>query len=364
MALSRLLDSGLVPDRVIRMGIRRLLKQRIREEAAGGIAAQQRAVMDWVRELSRSRIAVDTDAANEQHYEVPAEFYELVLGHRRKYSSGLWTEGVDSLDRAEDAMLELYAERARLADGQRVLDLGCGWGSFSLWAAERYPNSRFVGVSNSASQRESIMERARARGLDNVEIHTCDVNELEVDGKFDRVVSVEMMEHVRNYQGLLERVSTLMKDDAEFFVHIFTHREFAYPFETEGDDNWMGKYFFTGGQMPSDHLLLYFQDHVRIDDHWRVSGEHYSRTAEAWLENFDANRARIREVFRSAYGEDAKRMEIYWRVFFMACAELWGWRGGRDWFVSHFRFAKRPVVDAGGTPGVNTTEPVAIPVGV
>ncbi len=354
MSVTRLLNSGRVPDR-------------IRDEGAGGLAGQQQSVMDWVRELRGSRIAVDTDAANEQHYEVPAAFYERVLGHRRKYSSGLWSEGVTGLDAAEDAMLELYAERAALEDGQRVLDLGCGWGSFTLWAAARFPSSRFVGVSNSRSQRASILERAERQGLSNVEILTCDANELAVDGRFDRVVSVEMLEHVRNYRQMLERVAGLLEDDGLLFIHIFTHREFAYPFETEGDDNWMGRYFFTGGQMPSDHLLLYFQEHVVIDDHWRVSGTHYSKTSEAWLENFDAHRDEIRGLFAETYGDDARRMEVYWRVFFMACAELWGWNGGSDWFVSHYRFKKR-VAAAAAAPSrpksaTSAVHPATLPAG-
>jgi len=342
MGFTRLLDRGLLPDWLIRFGIRQLLKQRVREERRDGLEGQHRSVMEWVHSLRRSPIAVDTDAANGQHYEVPAAFYERVLGHRLKYSCGLWGPGIATLDDAEDAMLELYAERAQLADGQRVLDLGCGWGSLGLWIAERYPASRVLLVSNSSSQREFILARARRRGLENVEVMTCDVNELQLDGEFDRIVSVEMLEHVRNYRALLAKVASWLAEDGLLFVHVFTHREFAYPFETEGEDNWLGRHFFTGGQMPSDHLLLYFQDDVVIDDHWRVRGTHYAETAEAWLHNFDRERAALRPVLQEACGPDARRMEIYWRVFFMACAELWKWNDGCDWFVSHYRFRKRP----------------------
>lgn len=336
-----LLDRGVVPDPVVRFGIRRLLRQRLREEDRGSPEANQQAVLDWIEGLRDSPIAVQTDAANEQHYEVPGAFFAKVLGKHLKYSSGFWAEGVTDLDEAEAAMLDIYVERAGLQDGMRVLDLGCGWGSLSLYVAERFPNSEVVGVSNSASQREFILERTRERGLDNVSIETCDVNELALTGSFDRVLSIEMFEHLRNYGEIMRRIAGLLTPDGKLFVHIFVHKEYAYPFETEGDDNWMGRYFFSGGQMPSDHLLLYFQEHLELRSHWRVSGEHYAKTAEAWLARFDANRTALKPALAETYGADAKRMGSYWRVFFMACAELWNFRHGREWFVSHYLFSKR-----------------------
>ena len=337
----RWLERGWLPDWMVRAGIRRLLRARLRQEHADDPERSAERLGDWIAECDRSPIALATQAANAQHYEVPAAFYAGVLGRHRKYSSGLWTGGTHTLDDAEAAMLQLSCERAEIQDGMRVLDLGCGWGALTLWIAERHPRCRVTGVSNSASQRADILRRAADAGLQNVQIVTADANTFAPTGLFDRVVSVEMMEHARNWRALLERIANWLVPTGKLFVHVFTHRTVGYPFAVDGNDDWMARHFFTGGQMPADEQMLHFQDHLAVEAHWRVSGEHYARTAEAWLANFDQHRRELAPVLRAAYGDRAVAMGNLWRVFFMACAELWGFDGGRQWLVSHYRLRRR-----------------------
>ena len=339
----RWLERGLLPDWLVRWGIRRQLRERLRDEHAADPERSAERLQQWIAACDQSPIAVDTAAANAQHYEVPAAFYAAVLGKYRKYSSGLWTTAT-TLDDAEAAMLQLTCERAAIQDGMRVLDLGCGWGSISLWIARNFPNCQVVGVSNSHSQRASILERAAAEGLRNVEIVTADANTFTAPGRFDRIVSVEMMEHTRNWRALLQRAAGWLQPGGRMFVHVFTHATVGYPFTAAADsgaEDWMARHFFTGGQMPADAQLLWFQDHLAIEAHWRVNGTHYARTAEAWLQNFDRHRRELMPLLDATYGKRGTAMANLWRVFFLACAELWGHDRGRQWFVSHYRLRKR-----------------------
>jgi cyclopropane-fatty-acyl-phospholipid synthase len=343
MSLIDLCERGLVPDALTRLGIRRLCAQRLREEHDGDAVAAWARFRELLDGLRQSPLAIETEAANRQHYEVPARFFELSLGKRLKYSSCYYPTGRETLDQAEEAMLALYGERAELADGMRILELGCGWGSLTLWMAERFPNARLLGVSNSASQREHILGQCAKRGLNNVEILTRDVNVLDLgERRFDRVVSVEMFEHVRNYRVLFERISGWLDPGGKLFCHVFCHRELMYPFETEGEDNWMGRYFFTGGLMPAADTFLHFQEHLRLEEQWRLSGTHYERTSNHWLENQDRHADEILRLFEDVYGKaEAKVWAQRWRMFWMACAELFGYAGGNEWLVAHYRFQKR-----------------------
>ena len=342
ISIDDLLSRNLLPDAAIRIGIRNLLGKKLREETKPDAVAQSEALAAFIAELKTSPIAIKTADANEQHYEVPTAFFEYVLGPRMKYSSGYWPKDETTFAESEEAMLALTCERAALADGQTVLELGCGWGSLTLWMAEHYPKSRITGVSNSSTQKIHIEAEAAKRGLTNINIITADMNVFEAgDDLFDRVVSVEMFEHMKNYHLLLAKIARWLRAEGKLFVHIFTHREFAYHFEGKDPSDWITRYFFEGGTMPSDDLLLYFQENLTIENHWRVSGTHYQRTSEAWLQNMDTHEAAIRPILEKTYGEaNTAKWRAYWRVFFLSCAELWGYRDGNEWLVSHYVFKK------------------------
>lgn len=340
--LDTLLAKNVLPDFVIRAGIRRLLAQRLREETAPTPAEQAARLERFAAELRGMPIAINTAESKEQHYEVPTEFYRKCLGPRLKYS-GCWFErGDETLAEAEEAMLRIYAERAQLADGQSILELGCGWGSLSLWMAEKFPAARITGVSHSRTQKEFIDGEARRRGLANLTIVTCDMNDFDATaGAYHRVVSVEMFEHMKNWPRLMGNIARWLRPGGQFFLHIFTHRRVAYHFVARDETDWMSRYFFTGGMMPSDDLPTRFQDDLKLRERWQVNGRHYQQTAERWLENMDRHRDELRPLFARTYGADeATKWWVYWRVFYMACAELWGFRDGAEWIVSHYRFEK------------------------
>ncbi len=341
MVAIALCERGLVPDPLMRMGMRRLMAKRIRSEEADTAEAQERQLRETLASLSEGPIAISTDAANEQHYEVPPALFQAALGKHLKYSSCYFPNGNESLDEAEEHMLRLTCERARLEDGMRVLDLGCGWGSVSLWIAEQYPGCEVVSVSNSGPQKAFIDARAAERGLKNVTVITADINDFSTTARFDRVVSVEMFEHLRNYARILERIEGWLAPEGKLFIHIFCHDHLLYPFENRGKSDWMAKYFFTGGMMPSFDTLPSFDDHLQLAERWRVNGHHYALTSEAWLANIDARRATVMPVLAKTYGErDATLWFNRWRMFFLAVAELFDYKQGDEWFVGHYLFSR------------------------
>jgi cyclopropane-fatty-acyl-phospholipid synthase len=338
--IDTLLEKNLLPDWLIRLGIRRLLRQRLHEIEQPSPETQVAAFAEQLRAMP---IAVNTAESKEQHYEVPTLFYQKCLGPRLKYSSGLYERGDETLAKAEEQMLALTCARAQLADGLEILELGCGWGSLTLWMAEKYPSARITGVSHSRTQREHILGVARQRGLTNVNIITCDMNDFAADpGRYDRVVSVEMFEHMKNWPQLMANIAHWLKPGGLFFAHVFVHARFAYHFEIRDETDWMSKFFFTGGMMPAHDLFTRFQDDLKLIESWKVNGTHYAKTAEHWLQNMDAHRAEIMPLFVQTYGAgQAVKWWAYWRVFYLACAELWKFRDGEEWHVGHYLFRRR-----------------------
>jgi len=339
--LIKLTEKGLVPDFFIRLGIRKLSKVRL--DWANSVKPHEIAGrhQDWVEILKKSPIALVPEKANEQHYEVPPAFFKSCLGPHLKYSSGYWPMGVETLEDSEEAMLSLSCERAQIKNGDRILELGCGWGSLTCYMAKKFPKSQITAVSNSKDQKDFILQRCKEDNLENVQVITADMNDFDTEKKFNRVVSIEMFEHMRNYQKLLSRISNFLESEGTLFVHIFTHEYLAYPFEDQGDGDWMAREFFSGGMMPSHNLLLYFQDDLKINSVWRLSGTHYEKTSLAWLQKMDQNRREVLDLFADTYGkENAKIWFQRWRIFFMSCEQLFGYNRGREWGVSHYLFLK------------------------
>jgi cyclopropane-fatty-acyl-phospholipid synthase len=335
-------ERGRVPDFAIRRGIRALVRQRLRELRPDDPAAAAELTERFVALMEQAPVALVPALANEQHYELPEEFFGAVLGPHRKYSCCLFGAAETTLPVAEAESLHLSCERAGLVNGQDVLELGCGWGSLSMWMASHYPDSRITAVSNSHSQRAYIERRAAERGLTNLSVITRDMNDFDAGREYDRIVSVEMFEHMRNWRELFGRVAGWLRPDGRCFVHVFCHRAVPYAYEDQGPGDWMSRHFFSGGMMPSDDLALRFQDQLRLEARWRWDGRHYQRTANAWLANMDARRATIWPILERVYGAaEAQRWWSRWRMFFMSCAELWGYDDGRQWWVSHYLFSRR-----------------------
>jgi cyclopropane-fatty-acyl-phospholipid synthase len=335
-------EQGLVPDSIIRSAIRRLVRRRLDELRPDDAARAAETTAHFAEAMKHAPIAPLPEKANEQHYELPPEFFAQALGPHRKYSCCHWGPGVTTLAEAEEQALAITCERAGLADGQRILELGCGWGSLTLYMAQRFPRASIRAVSNSAPQREYILAEAARRGLANIEVLTRDMNDFAPAQRFDRIVSVEMFEHMRNYERLFERLAGWLVPHGRLFIHIFVHRSVPYAFEDRGDDDWMSRHFFSGGMMPSAALPLMFPRHLRIERQWSWSGVHYEKTANAWLANLDAHRSEVTRILDAAYGPEHGAVWLQrWRMFFMACAELWGYREGQEWFVSHYLFSRQ-----------------------
>jgi len=337
----RWVEQGLVPDAAIRAGIRVLLRQRLATLPTRDCARAADETRAFVAMMDAAPVAAVPELANAQHYELPPAFFVEVLGPRRKYSACLWSPEVRTLAQAEDESLRVTAERAGIADGMDVLELGCGWGAFSLYVAGRYPGCRVTAVSNSHGQRGFIEGEARQRGITNLSVITADMNTFAAPGRYDRIVSIEMFEHMRNHRALFALVHEWLKPGGRFLMHIFCHRAHPYAFEDQESGDWMTRYFFAGGIMPSDELPLHFQDQLQFLERWRWDGRHYERTLNTWLARMDAARPRVWPILEQTYGAaQAATWWVRWRLFFMASAELFGYRHGQEWWVSHYLFER------------------------
>ena len=339
--LIKLSEKQLIPDFAIRYGIRMLLKKRLDSLVSNNPETNIQDKIDFIHKMNSSKIALVPELANKQHYEIPANFYKYCLGRHRKYSSCYWEDNTKNLDEAELLSLKLTTQHAKLTNGQNILELGCGWGSLTLWMAKKFPKSKITAVSNSSSQKTHILEQAKKRNLNNISIITEDMNKFNPKTRYDRIVSVEMIEHMRNHRQLFKKINTWLKPGGLFFMHIFVHKTQPYLFEVQDEDDWMSQYFFSGGMMPSEDLPLFFQEDLKIIDQWSWSGKQYEKTANAWLANIDSNKEKVMKTLEKIYGKDnSKKWFQRWRIFFMSCAELWGYRDGNEWKVVHYLFKK------------------------
>ena len=348
MLIYDLIATGLVPQFLIRRGIRQMLKAKLQGFRLDNPEQIVQETRYFAEQLHSYPIAIETDRANTQHYEVPVAFFSNILGPAMKYSCCLFEEG-DDLAAAEERMLALSCKRAEIVDGHSILDLGCDWGAMTLFCAQKFPQSQVTAVSNSRFQRQYIESKADQLGLTNVRVITCDINALSFpNDTFDRIISIEMFEHVKNYAVLLKNISSWLKAQGKLFVHIFTHAHYQYHFGQDSND-WLAKYFFSGGTMPSHQLLGCFDKDMKIVKDWKISGVHYQKTAESWLQNMNLHRQALMPILASTYGDQqVQRWWMYWRLFFLACSELWGYEHGREWGVSHYLFERRSDIPHSG----------------
>ena len=332
------ISRGLIPDSLLRRGVRNQGRQRLQMMKNTDLKQEY---LTFLKQASSGEIAVHTDDANNQHYEVDSEFFQYCLGKNLKYSSCYWNDDTSSLDEAEDIMLDLYCKRAKIEDGMTILDVGCGWGSLSLYLAQKYPKSKITGVSNSNSQRKFIEKLGYERNLHNLNIVTKDINSFDTNKKFDRIISIEMFEHTKNSKILMDSINKWLAPDGLFFMHVFAHKYNPYYFDTEQKNAWMAKYFFTGGMMPNHDLFRDLESDLNYQKSWMLSGTHYEKTSNAWLEKMDSNKTKILELFRRNNSNSvAKKKFYFWRLFFIACAEIFGYDGGSEWIISHHLFKK------------------------
>lgn len=353
MNLDKLLARGTVPDFLLRRGIRRLIKKRIKKQNKLSVEERFEYLNNFIAQLKKQPIAVETEAANEQHYELPPQFFEKILGRNLKYSCCYWSDDLNykklkkqsdlqqRLDLAEDEMLELTVKRAQIKNGQNILELGCGWGALSFYLAKKFPDSRIISISNSSLQIDYINKLAAQNKIDNLRAVKADINNFKTEAQFERVLSVEMFEHMRNYQKLLQKISGFLTAEGKLFVHIFSHQNYPFTYQDSKKTDWMARYFFSGGTMPSQDLLHYFSGNLKLQKQWAVSGSHYQKTLEAWLQIMDQKKEEIYPILESTYGqEQAEKWWNYWRLFFISSAEFFGYNDGDDWFISHYLFQK------------------------
>lgn len=353
MKLDKLIAAGRLPDFLLRLGVRKLVKKRDKKQSKLAVEALSAYRSNFIADLKSQPIAVETEAANEQHYELPSEFFEKILGRNLKYSCCLWQDElnykkllkshnlIEKLDQAETEMLKLTVKRAAIKNGQNILDLGSGWGSLSFYMAQKFPDSRIIALSNSKLQIDYINQKAASNKITNLKALKADINHFNTPAKFDRVVSVEMFEHMRNYQKLLKKISGFLTPEGKLFVHIFSHKFYPFTYQNNKSTDWMARYFFSGGTMPSQDLLHYFLEDLSLEKQWAVSGSHYQKTLEVWLKIMDQSRESIYPILEETYGRDqAEKWWNYWRLFFISSAEFFGYKKGNQWFISHYLFKK------------------------